>query len=166
MSLRYRLGRQAVLLVFLGTPAVAEPALPAQQPVRAPDIKAWWDAKRSRAPQAFDRVQGRYASKRILPRASLPAVTGLRTIPASSAPPPRRSEYAYPNPDPDQQWIQGDWHFAGGSWAWRPGHYAVPPVSGQVWVQGRWTPSPWGYGWTEGRWVDPPSQLPADPMAP
>ncbi|SNB66560.1 hypothetical protein SAMN07250955_105135 [Arboricoccus pini] len=168
MSMRLRLGGLVTLLVLFATAAMAAPGqrLPAQQPAAAPDIKAWWDLKRSRAPKPFDRVQGRYASEQTPPRADIPVVTGPRTIPASSAPPPRRPEYAYPNADADQQWIQGDWRFVGGSWIWRAGHYATPPAAGQVWVQGRWTPSPWGYGWTEGRWVDPQSLAASSPMAP
>lgn len=136
--------------------------LPAQQPVAAPDIKTWWDMKNSRRPQPFDRVHGRYASERIAPQADMSfAGSGPRSIPAPSAPPAPRPEFPYPNQDPTQQWIPGDWRFVGGTWAWRPGRYATPPTPGLIWARGTWTPAPWGYGWTEGRWINPMEHDPA-----
>ena len=54
---------------------------------------------------------------------------------APSAPPPLQTEVIPVAPSPVHVWINGYWGWGGASYAWRPGHWAMPPRPGYMWHQ-------------------------------
>ena len=85
-------------------------------------------------------------------------VTGcvVRPVVVKTPPPlpPPRAEVIVPQPSPAHVWIAGHWVWDGraASYAWRPGHWAVPEAPTQRWVPGHWAARPGGYVWVEGHW--------------
>ena len=64
---------------------------------------------------------------------------------APSAPPPLQTEVIPVAPSPVHVWINGYWGWGGASYAWRPGHWAMPPRPGYMWHQPRWNHGPRGW---------------------
>jgi hypothetical protein len=48
-------------------------------------------------------------------------------------------------------WIDGDWTWSGGSYAYVRGHWDRPRA-GRVWVRGNWERGQRGYRWHKGYW--------------
>lgn len=165
MSLLHR----TLLLGLLGwlalvTPSMAQVGkrLPAQQPATAVELDQWWKLRNAARPKTPDRINRTTGYVKITPRGDQSdQPVGLRTVPVAAAPPPPKLDTPYPPTDPMDQWIPGQWHAVGGTWAWSQGHYERPTNPGYVWVPGTWSSSPWGYSEAVGRWVDPYARDPA-----
>ena len=71
---------------------------------------------------------------------------------APSAPPPLPPEVITVAPSPVHVWINGYWGWGGASYAWRPGHWAMPPRPGYMWHQPRWNHGPRGWSQHGGGW--------------
>ncbi len=102
--------------------------------------------------------------RRMLPALALAAsglaLTGCVVAPAypgdvvyaPSAPPPLQTEVIPVAPSPVHVWINGYWGWGGASYAWRPGHWAMPPRPGYMWHQPRWNHGPRGWSQHGGGW--------------
>ncbi|MGC4037675.1 MAG: YXWGXW repeat-containing protein [Chitinophagaceae bacterium] len=53
-------------------------------------------------------------------------------------------------PGPGYVWIDGDWYYRGGRYAWHEGYWAQPGT--RHWTSGQWVPHRKGYTWRRGRW--------------
>ncbi|HYJ62475.1 MAG TPA: YXWGXW repeat-containing protein [Parafilimonas sp.] len=65
---------------------------------------------------------------------------------------PAAPYYARPaSPGVGYVWVDGDWYWRGGKYAYRNGHW-VRPRGHRVWVAGTWVHSGRGYYWRKGHW--------------
>ena len=54
-------------------------------------------------------------------------------------------------PGPDYVWIDGDWYWEGGRYAYHNGYWSRPRGT-QVWITGSWQQRNGGWYWRKGRW--------------
>ena len=48
-------------------------------------------------------------------------------------------------------WVDGDWYWSGGRYAWRNGYWSQPRGA-RVYVRGTWQHTDRGYRWQKGHW--------------
>jgi len=65
---------------------------------------------------------------------------------------PAEPYYVRPaSPYANAVWIDGEWIWSGGRYAYVGGHWERPH-GGRAWVRGRWVSGPRGYAWRRGYW--------------
>jgi hypothetical protein len=65
---------------------------------------------------------------------------------------PEEPYYVRPaSPYANAVWIDGEWVWRGGRYAYIGGHWDRP-LNGRVWVRGNWQSSTRGYTWHRGYW--------------
>ncbi|HVV88531.1 MAG TPA: IPT/TIG domain-containing protein [Kofleriaceae bacterium] len=75
------------------------------------------------------------------------------------APPPPRPE---PHENhPGQVWVDGNWDWKGGTWAWTPGH-EEPQQAGKHWRAGHWDQQGDHWQFSAGAWLDDAPGAPDD----
>ena len=81
-----------------------------------------------------------------------PVVPQGEVVYAPAPPPPLRTEVIPVAPSPVHVWINGYWGWGGASYAWRPGHWAMPPRPGYGWHAGGWSHGARGWQGRGGHW--------------
>jgi hypothetical protein len=77
------------------------------------------------------------------------ALPGVRV---TVAPPAPRYEAIPVAPSPRYQWIAGYWGWRGGTQAWIPGRWVLPPAYGYVWEPARWEEINGAWMFYDGHW--------------
>jgi len=94
-----------------------------------------------------------------------PAIPGVR-METSGPPPAPLADPRGPRPVEAATWIDGNWQWTGGRYAWVQGEWTVPPGSPPyAWVPARWASDDRGFTWHEPHW-SPTAAGPARVHAP
>jgi len=69
-----------------------------------------------------------------------------------TGPPLPPAEVIAVQPGPEYLWVPGYYDYAGGSYVWVSGRWAVPPHGYHAWVPARWVHEDKGWRFEKGHW--------------